>query len=135
MVNKSPISPPEPTAPTGADTAIYRFIATLGAGELSAAAACFTRKGCMVTPDGTAVHGRADIAAILAQLIARRTEIEVEQLVVRQADDIALAIGWFAMRSDGPDGARVSQSCGPTAALQLVEGSWKIAVLAPWANR
>jgi ketosteroid isomerase-like protein len=125
----------QPLAPPRAEAAIHGFIAAIGAGDLRGAAACFTREGCLVTPDGTAIHGRAEIAGILAQLIARRTEIEVEQLVIRRANDIALATGWFSMCSDGPDGARLSQACGPTAALHLVEGSWKIAVIAPWANR
>ena len=124
----------QPTRTTGAEGALHAFVAAISAGNIGAAAACFTREGCMITPDGTAVHGRADIAAILAQMIARRTEIEVEQLVVRRADDIALATGRLALHSDGPDGIRILQTCGPTLALHRVEGSWKIAILAPWAN-
>jgi ketosteroid isomerase-like protein len=88
----------------------------------------------MITPDSTAVHGRPEIAAILAQLIARRTEIEVEQLVLRGAGDVALATGRLTLRSDGPEGARIEQSCDPTLALRRVEGHWKIAILAPWAS-
>jgi uncharacterized protein (TIGR02246 family) len=117
-----------------AQNALYAFIAALGDGNLRAASACFTREGCMITPDGTAVHGRTEIAAILAQLIARRTEIEVEQLVVRRAGDVALATGRLTLRSDGPEGARIEQSCDPTLALRRVEGLWKIAILAPWAS-
>jgi uncharacterized protein (TIGR02246 family) len=124
-----------PLAPTRAEAAIYTFIAAIGAGDLRGAAACFTREGCLITPDGTAIHGRPHIASILAQMIARRTEIEVEQLVLHRADDVAMASGWFAICSDGPDRARIRQACGPAMALNRVEGSWKIAVLAPWAKR
>ena len=120
-------------APAAAENALYAFVSALSGGKLSAAAACFTREGCMVTPDGTAVHGRSEIAAILAQLIARRTEIEVAQLVLRRAGDVALATGRLTLRSDGPEGARIEQSCDPTLALRRVEGAWKIAILAPWA--
>ena len=129
----SPASDSGP-APAPAENALYAFIAALGAGDLGAAAACFTREGCMITPDGTAVHGRSEIAAILAQLIARRTEIEVAQLVLRRAGDVALATGCLTLRSDGPEGARIEQSCDPTLALRRVEGCWKIAILAPWAS-
>jgi ketosteroid isomerase-like protein len=124
----------KPAMETPAEGAIYSFIAALGAGELSAATACFTREGCMVTPDGTAVHGRAGIAPILAQLIARRTEIQIEQLAIQTAKDVALAGGRLAIRSQGPDGSVLVQPCRPTVALQRVEGVWKIAVLAPWSN-
>jgi uncharacterized protein (TIGR02246 family) len=121
-------------APAPAENALYAFIAALSDGNLDAAAACFTREGCMVTPDGTAVHGRSEITAILAQLIARRTEIEVAQLVLRRAGDVALATGRLTLRSDGPEGARIEQACDPTLALRRVEGRWKIAILAPWAS-
>jgi uncharacterized protein (TIGR02246 family) len=120
--------------PAPAQNALYAFIAALSDGNLGAAAACFTREGCMITPDGTAVHGRSEIAAILAQLIARRTEIEVEQLVVRRAGDVALATGRLTLRSDGPEGVRIEQACDPTLALRRVEDRWKIAILAPWAS-
>jgi len=124
----------KPAQGAPAEGALYSFVAALSAGELGGATACFTREGCLVTPDGTAVHGRADIATILAQLIARRTEIEIEQLAIHTAKDVALAGGRLAIRSQGPDGSVLVQPCSPTVALQRVEGIWKIAVLAPWAN-
>jgi ketosteroid isomerase-like protein len=124
----------EPTELHGARNAFFGFTAALGAGDVARAAACFTREGCLVTPDGTAVHGRAGIAAILAQLVARRTVIEIGQLTMRQAGDVALAGGSLTLRSDGPEGTRVAQSCAPTVAIRRIEGSWKIAILAPWAG-
>jgi ketosteroid isomerase-like protein len=117
-----------------AENALYSLTAALGEGQVRAAAACFTREGCMITPDGTAVHGRSQIAALLSQLVARRTEIAVEQLVIRRAGDVALATGRLTLRSDGPEGARIEQSCDPTLALRRIEGIWKIAILAPWAS-
>jgi uncharacterized protein (TIGR02246 family) len=116
-----------------ADAAVYGFVAAVGAGDAVSAAACFTRKGCLVTPDGTAVHGRADIARLVAQLISRRTEVEIEQLAIRPAGDVALATGYLKMRSDAAEGARIAQGCEPTVVLRRVEGTWKIAILAPWA--
>lgn len=126
--------PSSPARETRAEGVLYSFLAAIGIGDTRAAAACFTRAGCLVTPDGTAVHGRAEIAAILAQMVARRTKVEVEQLAVRRADDIALATGTMVMHFDGPDGTRIAQTCGPTLTLHRVEGTWKIAILAPWAR-
>jgi uncharacterized protein (TIGR02246 family) len=121
-------------APTPAENALYAFAAAIRDGDTAAAAACFTREGTMITPDGTAVHGRADVAGLLFQLTARRTEIEVEQLVVRRAGDVALATGRLRLRSDGAAGARIEQSCRLNLVLRHLEGTWKIAILSPWAT-
>ena len=67
--------------------------------------------------------------------MATHTEIEVEQAVVREAGDVALVNGWLTMRSDGSENDRFTQSCSPILAMQRVEGSWKIAILSPWATR
>lgn len=112
--------------------ALQAFTAALGANQLASAAACFTREGCLITPDGTAVHGREEISSVLAQLIALRTEIGVEQVVVRAAGDVAFASGSLTMSSDGPDGTRFAQTCSLNLVLRRIEAEWKIAILAPW---
>ena len=112
--------------------ALHGFVAAVSTGELSAAAARFTREGCLITPDGTSVYGRANIAGVLAQLTARHTQIKVEQLVVREAGDVAFAFGRLTMHSDGPGDSRFAQSCDLHLVLSRVEGRWKIAILAPW---
>lgn len=117
-----------------AESALHEFIAALHDGRLPTAAACFTREGCMVTPDGTVVHGRAEISTLLAQMVARRTEVEVEQLVVRRAGDVALATGRLTLRSDGPEGTRFEQICDPMMVIHRVDGTWKLAVVAPWGS-
>jgi uncharacterized protein (TIGR02246 family) len=112
--------------------ALHGFVAAVSAGELPAAAARFTREGCLITPDGTSVYGRANIAGVLAQLTARHTQIKVEQLVVRGAGDVAFVFGRLTMLSDGPNGSRFAQGCDLNLVLSRVEGKWKIAILAPW---
>lgn len=79
--------------------------------------------------------GRIEISAILAQLIASRIEIEVEQLVFWPAGDMALASGQMTLSTNGPEGARTEQVCEPTIAFRMVEDRWKIAILAFWASR
>jgi uncharacterized protein (TIGR02246 family) len=112
--------------------ALSSFAAALNRGDLRSAVACFTREGCLITPDRTTVHGRGDIAPVLAQMIARRTEIEIDRIVVRRAGDVALASGHLTMRSAGPGGTQFVQACDPTMVIRKVEGSWKLAVVAPW---
>jgi len=116
------------------ENALTSFAAALSRGDLRGATACFTREGCLITPDRTVVHGRGDIARVLAQLIDRRTEIEIDRVVVRRAGDVALAGGHVTMRSDGPEGTRFVQACDPTMVIRKVEGSWKLAVIAPWGS-
>ena len=69
----------------------------------------------MITPDGTAVHGRSQIATILSQLVARRTEIEVEQLVLRRAGGLRPAV-----RVDTATAALVGASEGTLTVAALV---------------
>jgi uncharacterized protein (TIGR02246 family) len=117
-----------------AENALYAFAAALSSGDAPRAAACFTRDACLITPDGTSVHGRGEIVGILGQMTARRTEVEVEQLVVREGGDVALATGLLTIRSDGAEGTRIAQSCVPSVALREVEAAWKIAILSPWQS-
>jgi ketosteroid isomerase-like protein len=125
-----------PVRPASADYAVYSLLGAIGAGTLDGAVACFTREGCLVTPDGTAVHGRDGIRSLISQMIASRTEIEVEQLVLRRAGDVVLGTGRMTMRFSGPEGSRVTRVCEPMVVLRLVEEWWKVAILAPWsANR
>jgi ketosteroid isomerase-like protein len=114
--------------------ALHAFTAALSTDQLAAATAYFTREGCLITPDGTAVYGRADISCVLSQLTARHTQIEVEQVAVRTAGDVAFASGCLTMRSDGPEETRFVQACDLSLVLHRVEAAWKIAILGPWGE-
>jgi uncharacterized protein (TIGR02246 family) len=128
------VATPQPVRAGEAENALTSFTAALSGGDLHGAAACFTREGCLITPDGTAVHGRSEIARVLAQMIDRRTEIEIDRVVVRRAGDVALASGHVTMRSDGPEDTRFIQACDPMMVIRKVEGTWKLAVIAPWGS-
>jgi ketosteroid isomerase-like protein len=125
----------EAGADAGPEFVIHAFAAALSTGNLSVAMARFTRTACLLTPDGTEIHGREGIAAVLSQLISRRTQISIEQLVLRSAGEVVLASALCTIRSDGPEGSRFVQTSSPTLVLQKVEGTWKIAVAAPWSDR
>ena len=117
-----------------AENVLYGLGAVIGTGNLAAGAAIFTKDGCLITPDGTAVHGRGDIAEILAQMIAHRTEIEFDQLAIQHAGDVALVAGRMRIRSAGLESRPITQLCEPTAVLHRVEGRWKVAILDLWKN-
>jgi uncharacterized protein (TIGR02246 family) len=109
------------------------FVRALSDGDLDAATACFARDACLITPDATAVHGRDRIRPLLAQLVARRTEIEVELSTVIGAGEVILASERWRVRSGaGGEAPRIEQTLHPTLVLRRVEGEWKLAIAAPW---
>lgn len=104
----------------------------ISGGNLEAASACFTRDACLLTQDATAIHDRAHIRPLLAQLIARRTRIAVEQSTLLSAGDVALVRERWTIQIDAAEGERFEQSCSPTLVLRQVEERWKLALVAPW---
>jgi uncharacterized protein (TIGR02246 family) len=103
----------------------------LSAGDLEGAASCFARDGCLITPDGTAIHGRERIRPVLAQMVIRRTEVEVELSTSISAGDAMLVHERWRVRA-GEDGAQFEQTLHPTLVLKQIEGAWKLAIAAPW---
>lgn len=103
----------------------------LSAADLVAATACFAHEACLITPDATAVHGRERIRPILAQLIALRVEIDVvARYTVGGAGVALLCECWRISSGTGPK--RFQQQTHPMLVMRAVEGSWKLALAAPW---
>jgi ketosteroid isomerase-like protein len=127
-MNPGTLAPP----PVDRPQACFAFVHTLNAGDLNRATACFARDACLITPDATAIYGRDRIRPILAQLIARRTEIAVESSTVLTAGDVALARERWAVRSNGVEGSRLEQTFSSTLILKRIEDRWKLAIVAPW---
>jgi len=111
----------------------HSLASSLSAGDLEGAAACFARDGCLITPDGTAVHGRDRIRPVLAQMVVRHTEVEVELSTSIPAGDVMLVRERWRVRA-GESGARFEQILTPTLVLGRIEGAWKLAIAAPWGD-
>ena len=109
------------------------FASVLSAGDLERAAAYFARDGCLVTPDGTAIHGRQRIRSVLAQMVIRRTQIEVELSNSISAGEVMLVREQWRVRA-GEDAAQTEQTLHPTLVLRQIEGAWKLAVAVPWGT-
>ena len=104
----------------------------LSAGDLNLAAACFTRDACLLTPDTTAIHGRDHIRPVLAQLIARHVQIEVEQRNILEAGEVAFVREHWLVNAEGSTASRFEDACTPLLVLKQIESSWKIAIAALW---
>jgi ketosteroid isomerase-like protein len=116
----------------GVERGLFAFAAALSSTRVGEAAAWLSRECCLVTPDGTVVHGRNEVRQVLAQLAARRAEIAIDQLVVRAAGDVAHAVCRWKITSDGPEATRFVQVCNSTVVLQKLEDEWRLAILSPW---
>lgn len=120
-------------APPKAEAAAFPSLPLrLSAGDLRGLNACLAKDACLLTPDGTAVHGREAVRRVLAQLIAADVRIEVEGSRALVAGDTALVRERWSVSSNGVDGTRVRGILHPTLSLQRIEGAWKVAVLVLW---
>jgi ketosteroid isomerase-like protein len=108
------------------------FADSISRGDLDAAAYCFAKDACLVTPDATAVRGRDEIRPILHQLIVLESRIEVQESSVLLAGEVALGTERWVVTSPASGGAPFTRELMPTLVLRQVEGVWKIAVAMPW---
>lgn len=108
------------------------FAASVSRGDLDAAAHCFAKDACLVTPDATAVRGRDEIRPILHQLIVLESQVEVQESSVLVAGEVALGTERWVVTSPGSEGGSFSRSLTPMVVLRQLEGVWKLAVALPW---
>ena len=108
------------------------FAASLTRGDLEAAARCFAKDACLVTPDATAIRGREDIRPILHQLIAAGSRIEVQESSMVLAGEVAFGIERWVFTTPGSEGEMFTRALTPTMVLRRLEGIWKLAVAMPW---
>lgn len=108
------------------------FAASISRGDLDAAAYCFAKDACLVTPDATAVRGRDEIRPILHQLIVVESRIEVQETSVLAAGEVALGTERWTVTSPGSEGNSFTRTLTPMVVLRQLEGVWKLAVALPW---
>ncbi len=114
---------------------IRAFADFISRGDLDAAASCFAKDACLLTPDSTVIRGRQEIRPILRQLIAIGSRIEVQESSVVLAGEVALGTDRWVVTSAGSEGEPFSRTLTPTTVLRQVEGVWKLAVAMPWGRR
>jgi uncharacterized protein (TIGR02246 family) len=119
-------------APAESTRAFADFISR---GDLDAAASCFAKDACLLTPDATVVRGRDQIRPILRQLIASGSRIEIQESSVVLAGEVALGTERWVITSAGSEGEPFSRTLTPTMVMREVEGIWKLAVAMPWGRR
>lgn len=104
-------------------------------GELDLAASCFARDGCLVTPDATAIYGRERIREVLAQMVIRRTRIEVELSSSVGVGEVVLIHQRWRISSGERRGERCEQVSDAVLVARRIEERWKLSIAAPWGYR
>jgi uncharacterized protein (TIGR02246 family) len=108
------------------------FAESLTRGDLQAAASCFLKDACLVTPDATTVRGREDIRSILHQLIASGSQIEVQESSMLLAGEVAFGTERWVITTPGSEGKSFTRALTPAIVLRRLDGVWKLAVAMPW---
>jgi uncharacterized protein (TIGR02246 family) len=124
---------PSAAALSGGPSDTFRqFGAALNQGDLAAAASCFARDGCFLTPDSTVIRGREEIRAVLAQLTAMRLQLQVGPGGMLTIGDVALSVERLTMRLEAAGQCPFVQSPRATVILRHIEEEWKLLFLALW---
>lgn len=129
MVHLSLKPPPLPSTP---EQALLSFVEALDSCDLDAAAVCLARDACFLTRDATLIHGREEIRGILAQLIAMRFKVQVEQRSMLPLGDVSISSERWKMRVATADGASFEQTSQATVVLRRIDDCWKLLLAAPW---
>ena len=108
--------------------------ASISRGDLDAAARCFAKDACLLTPDATVIRGREEIRPILHQLIVSGTRIEVQESSIVRAGEVALGTERWTFTSPGTAGTSFARTLSPTLVMRHLEGVWKLAVAMPWGR-
>lgn len=107
----------------------------LNRGELDLAANCFARDGCFVTPGATAIYGRERIREVLAQMVSRRIEIQVELTSSVGIGEVVLIHQRWRISSGERRGERSEQVSDAVLVVRRIEERWKLSIAAPWGYR
>lgn len=116
----------------GPRQSVLAFVEALNAANLPAAMDCFADEACFVTPDATAVEGRGEIRAVLAQMTARGVQIGVLGSSFLVAGRVAMGSERWAIRHAAAGEKGFEQISSASLVLHRAGALWKLAILAPW---
>jgi uncharacterized protein (TIGR02246 family) len=115
---------------------LRRLTAAICARDLQAASACFCRDACLLTPDATAVRGRGSIRALLRQMTAADTRVELEVSSTVCAEDLALVRGtWRTVLPDAAGRPFTRETAATVALRRTDQDDWKLQIFAPWEGQ
>jgi ketosteroid isomerase-like protein len=108
------------------------FAEAVLARDPEAAAALFSIRGVLLTPDGAEVRGRAALREALAQMTMAQPLIRVEAERVLVAASLALVSQDWTVYSQGTGDELFEQSLPALLAMVPDEQGWQVHIAAPW---
>jgi uncharacterized protein (TIGR02246 family) len=109
------------------------FVAAVNDGDLTAALDLWLDDAVFVTPDGAALQGKAAIRDVVAALVQNGTRMRIEMAGCHVAGPAAVAHGTLTFTVPRADAEPAEATSRFTAVYaQGDDGSWRIAVDAPW---
>ena len=100
--------------------------------DLETATSASPRTVCRITPTRRRSEGAKRSARFSLSWSPGGTRIEVNASSVLVNGEFALGSERWAIRSAGAEGTVFEQSSRPVIVARLVEGTWKLAIAAPW---
>jgi ketosteroid isomerase-like protein len=114
----------------GAEATARAFARALLGRDPLAAAALFSTDARLITPDGTEICGRAEIAAILTQVTTSIRPLEIRAGRTTVCGTVALSSQRWRRREPTPGGHEATTTA--RLVLARTSGRWKIVIASPW---
>jgi uncharacterized protein (TIGR02246 family) len=122
---------PDSVAALGAEATARAFARALLARDPRSAASWLAPDATLITPDGTAITGREQIAELLWQITASEQPLEIRAGRTVLHDDVALSSQhWRRGGKTGPDPHETVSTA--RLVLSRSSGRWKIVIASPW---
>jgi ketosteroid isomerase-like protein len=118
--------------PMGAEAVARGFARAILARDAGAAASYFSRAARILTPDDTEVSGRGQIIAVLEQVVAADTELEIRTGHSVVAEGVALCTQFWRRRTPGRRAGAFDSQTTARLVLTLREEGWRIMIASPW---
>ena len=116
----------------GPRQSVLDFVQAINDADLRAALDLLAEDARLVTPDATVIEGRGEVRALLTQLTARGTQIEVRASSFLVSGRVALGSERWAMRDAASSGEGFERISTATTVLHRAGAIWKLAIAAPW---
>jgi ketosteroid isomerase-like protein len=127
-----PKADPHALEPAGAEAVARGFARAMLARDAPAAASYFSHAARILTPDGTEVKGRPQIALVLAQVTTAEDQLEIMVGHSIVGEGVALCTQFWRRRALGRKVGAFESQTTARLVLALRDAGWRIMIAAPW---
>ena len=130
MAIATPSGAPFPASPAELSAA---FAEALARRDVEGALELWVEDATILTATGETLRGREAIGAALRALVENGAQVGIELTRTVTAGAVALGLGTLTLSGTGADGERFChQSSSAVIYSRITDGSWRVAIDAPW---